>query len=196
MATTTVQTMTLASADEEKALSVLTLAFSTDPVLRWVFPAPQDYLRYFPELLRAFAGKAFLHGTAYYVGEDVGAALWLQPGAHLDEEALGGLLERALPNERQGEVFAVLEQMGTYHPAEPHWYLPVIGIDPIQQGKGYGSALMRHVLERIDREHKQAYLESSNPRNNPLYERLGFEELGTIQEGDSPPLWPMVRRAR
>ena len=183
-------------AEAERAFAVLTLAFSADPVVRWVYPDPQEYLRHFPVLLQAFAGRAFIHGTAYHIGEYVGAALWLPAGVHLDEEALGAVLQSSVPEERQEEVFGVLEQMGAYHPDEPHWYLPVIGIDPRQQGKGYGSALLQYALEQCDREGKLAYLESSNPRNNPLYERHGFEVLGTIQVGDSPPLWPMLRKPR
>jgi len=86
--------------------------------------------------------------------------------------------------------------MGSYHPTEPHWYLPFIGVDPARQGNGHGSALMEHALTRCDREQKLAYLESSNPRNIPLYQRHGFEVLGTIQVGSSPPLAPMLRRPR
>ena len=38
-----------------------------------------------------------------------------------------------------------------------------------------------------------AYLESSNLRNVPLYERHGFEVLGPIQVGGSPVFTPMLR---
>ena len=86
--------------------------------------------------------------------------------------------------------------MEGYHPREPHWYLPFIGVDPSQQGKGYGSALMKHTLDACDRDHAAAYLESSNPKNVPLYERHGFELLGTIQAGTSPPIFPMLRKPR
>ena len=34
---------------------------------------------------------------------------------------------------------------------------------------------------------ERAYLESSNPKNMSLYERHGFESMGRIQIGDSPP---------
>jgi ribosomal protein S18 acetylase RimI-like enzyme len=83
-----------------------------------------------------------------------------------------------------------------YHPSEPHWYLPLIGVDPSQQGKGYGSALLTHALMPCNRDHTCAYLESSNPKNIPLYERHGFEVLGTIQVGTSPPIFPMLRKPR
>lgn len=72
----------------------------------------------------------------------------------------------------------------------------MIGVDPRAQGTGLGSALLRHALEQCDAQHLPAYLESSNPKNNPLYERHGFEVLAELQSGDSPPIWPMLRTAR
>jgi GNAT superfamily N-acetyltransferase len=67
-------------------------------------------------------------------------------------------------------VFAVFEHMRRYHPSQPHWYLPLIGVDPVHQRKGYGSALLQHVLLQCDRDHAPAYLESTNPANIRLYE--------------------------
>jgi len=93
-------------------------------------------------------------------------------------------------------MLAVFEQMGTYHPSEPHWYLPLIGVDPKYHGHGFGSALLHYTLNLCDRDNKLAYLESSNPRNIPLYERHGFELRGTIQIGASPPISPMLRKPR
>jgi ribosomal protein S18 acetylase RimI-like enzyme len=94
------------------------------------------------------------------------------------------------------DVFAVFEAMAKYHPTEPHWYLPLIGVDPSHQGKGHGAELMTHALQRCDREQVPAYLEASSPRNISLYRRHGFETLGTIQVGSSPPLVPMLRVPR
>ena len=90
----------------------------------------------------------------------------------------------------------VADVMKESHPEEPHWYLPQIGVDPMHQGRGYGSALMRHALLKCDRDKKLAYLESSNPRNLSLYIRHGFELMGTIQVADSPPMFPMLRKPR
>ena len=64
-----------------------------------------------------------------------------------------------------------------------HWYLPLIGVDPFHQRKGYGSALLRHVLRLCDRDGTPAYLESTNPANVPLYERHGFRVLATSSGG-------------
>jgi ribosomal protein S18 acetylase RimI-like enzyme len=194
MITPTVKTAT--APDEDPAIAAVVLAFSADPAARWAYPDPQQYLRHFPSFVRAFGGKAFAHGSAYYLDGYAGAALWLPPGVHSDEDALSALLQRTVSEQVQQDVSAVFEQMGRYHPSKAHWYLPLIGVDPSQQGRGYGSALMRHALLPCDRDRTPAYLESSNPKNIPLYERHGFELLGTIQVGTSPPIFPMLRKPR
>jgi ribosomal protein S18 acetylase RimI-like enzyme len=88
----------------------------------------------------------------------------------------------------------VFEQQATYHTAGPHWYLPLIGVDPAHEGKGYGSALLKHVLVNCDRNGQVAYLESTSPESVRLYERHGFEVLAEIQVGSSiPSIFPMAR---
>jgi ribosomal protein S18 acetylase RimI-like enzyme len=187
---------TLTTADQERAVAVLTLAFSTDPATRWSWPDPQVYLATFPEFARAIGGAAFEHGTAHGVGDLAGVALWLPPGAHPDDEALSALFQRTAPEEKLAQVAATFEQMGAYHPSEPHWYLPLIGVDPALQGGGLGSRLLAHALAQCDRDGTLAYLESSNPANIPVYERHGFEVLGTVQQPGSPRITPMLRKPR
>ena len=194
MTTSIIETAT--PSEEAPAIAVVVLAFSADPAARWTWPDPQQYLMHFPKFVKALGGNAFAHGSAYCVDGYAGAALWLPPGVRPDEDALITLLQRTGSAPVQKDVFAVFEQMERYHPREPHWFLPFIGIDPFQQGRGYGAALMKHALIPCDRDHTLAYLESSNPKNIPLYERHGFELLGTIQVGTSPPVFPMLRKPR
>jgi ribosomal protein S18 acetylase RimI-like enzyme len=194
MTTPIIKTATVA--DEASAIAVVVLAFSADPAARWTWPDPDQYLRHFPSFVKVFGGKAFAHESAYYVGGYAGAALWLPPEVRPDEDALIALLQRTGSAQFQKDGVAVFEQMGRYHPQEPHWYLPFIGVDPFHQGKGCGAALMQHALIPCDRNHTLAYLESSNPKNIPLYERHGFDLLGTIQVGTSPPIFPMLRKPR
>jgi ribosomal protein S18 acetylase RimI-like enzyme len=180
--------------NQQQAIAVISLAFATDPMSRWIYPDPHQYLSYFPEVVRLFAGNAFAQGTAYYTESFSGVALWLPPNVHPHDEEMETLLKQTVPERNQENVFAVLQQMGDHHPTEPHWYLPMIGVDPGQQGRGYGSALMQHALARCDQENKLAYLETSNPRNIPLYKRFGFELLTTIEIGSAPPVFPMLRK--
>jgi len=187
-----IKAVTPSNADQ--AVASVVLAFSADPIARWFYPDPHQYLLHLPSFVRAFAGKAFEHKSAYYVEGYMGAALWLPPDVHPDENELAALLQRSIPEENQREIFAFIEQMDNSHPSEPHWYLPMIGVVPARQGNGYGLALLKHTLERCDAEGKFAYLEASSPKSVPLYRRHGFELVGTIQVGSSPPLFPMLRK--
>ena len=195
MITPIIKTAATAS-DEASIIDVLVRANWEDPAARWVWPDSQQFLTHFPSFVRALGGKAFAHGSAYYVDGYTGAALWVPPDVHPDENALIALLKRTVSEQIQKDFFPVLEQMGRFHPSEPHWYLPFVGVDPSQQGKGFGSALLQHILIQVDRDNMLAYLESSNPRNIPLYKRHGFELLGSIQIGTSPSIAPMIRRPR
>ena len=179
---------------ETSAIATVTMGFSTDPVARWFYPEPAEYFHWFPKFVRAFAGGSISGGSAYCTQNYSGAALWLRPGAHPDEDAMVALVKESLPKERHAAIFELFEKMGASHPEEPHWYLPMIGVDTYQQNRGIGSALMQHALERCDAENLPAYLESSNPRNISLYLRFGFEKVGEITAGGSPAMVPMLRK--
>jgi hypothetical protein len=83
---------TMTADDEGPAIAIMVLAFATDPVTRWAWPHPHQYMAAMPSYVRAFGGGAFAHGTAYCTNEYTGAALWLPPGVHPDEDRLGELM--------------------------------------------------------------------------------------------------------
>ena len=177
-------------------INVMILAFAADPVARWMYRDPQRYLAYFGRFIRAFAGKAFSTGTAWCIEGNLGAALWLAPDVKPAEDAIAGILDESVPPSVMADVNAMFGEMAACHPRDAHWYLPTIGTEPDLHGRGIGSALMREALSRCDEQHMPAYLESSNPANAAFYQRLGFEALGVIRAGDSPPMVPMLRPAR
>ena len=183
-------------ADRPRCIASLVSAFVVDPLIRWMLPDPQQYLTYFPQVLRYFAGGAFDHGSALRTDDYMSSAMWLPPGVTPDDEALGAVMQEGIDEHLQGEVFGFMEQVGHGHPDVRHWYLPAIGVDPMRQGHGYGSALLTRALERCDRDHAVAYLEATNPRNIPLYQRFGFEIIGRLQAGSSPTIVTMERAAR
>ena len=188
---TTINTAT--STEIPQIIDTIAMAFAADPFVRWIYPDPNQYLSNIREMLIRFGGKAFDHGTAYYVDGFFGAALWLPPGIHPDEEALGEHMQRTISESIQEDAFSVLEQMGDCHPTDPHWYLPLLAVDPVHQGNGYGSTLLKDAIAKFDTDGMTAYLESSNPRNISLYERHGFEIITEIQAGTTQ-VTPMVRK--
>ena len=186
----------IANATEQEALmDILTLSFSTDPCTRYIWAKADVYIASLRRFAVALGGGALAHGTGYIADDGAAAALWLPPGVESDGDAIGVLIEQTVPADKRRVIGEVVEGMGKYHPHEPHWYLALIGADPVRQGNGFGSALLKEALKRCDSDGVIAYLESSNPKNVPLYERHGFEVIGVIQPDDFPPLIPMLRRA-
>ena len=182
-------------AERAKVIDLITLAFAADPLARWCLPDVDRYLRIMPRWIDAFAGSGLARGATFVSDGLEGAAMWLPPGVGPDLEAMMRIIDESA-DERVPELLSVLEQMSRFHPGEPCWYLPLIGVDPMMQGRGFGGMLMRHAAARCDAEGMTAYLESSSPRNMALYLRHGFEVMGTIQAGSSPVLTPMVRYPR
>ncbi|NJL49909.1 MAG: GNAT family N-acetyltransferase [Leptolyngbyaceae cyanobacterium SM2_5_2] len=185
-----IQIRTATPNDQKYLTAALMLAFSDDPIMRWMYPDSHQYLTYFPEFIRTFGGPAFGCKTTYVAEAYAGAALWFAPGIEADGEALIGLFQRSVFDAQQAHLLAILDQMDDYHPHYPHWYLSLLAVEPTQQRKGYGSALLQPVLAQCDRDRLPAYLESSKPSNIAFYQHHGFEVIGTIQAGDSPPLSP------
>lgn len=183
-------------ANAEDCLATLTLAFCHDPAIRWMFPQPSQYAKGLPLFAQAFGGVAFEQATAFYTKGFEAVALWLSPKAQPDEAALMALIEQGVEASQQPALASILEQLGGHHPPDPHWHLAIIGTDPICQGQGYGSALLAHTLAICDQQQEQVYLEATNPRNVALYQKHGFEVLGTVQAGTSPTLYPMLRPPR
>jgi ribosomal protein S18 acetylase RimI-like enzyme len=186
-----------ATSDEmSRAIAAIVAAFVTDPIARFAWPSPHDYLRAMPLATREFAGGSFEHGTAYVTADFCGTALWLPPGVHPNGEALERVFRDTAKPEHLDDLLVTFEKMEQWHPEEPHWYLPMIGVEPNAQGKGLGADLMRHAVARCDHEGALAYLESSNPRNISLYLRSGFEVMGEIRICRAPVVTPMLRRPR
>ncbi len=188
---------------EEAALlgEVLADAFAEDPVFAWLIP-PQ--LRGRDNRLRTFftsMSRGYLRRgkPCYLTGDASAAALWAAPGAWamplsqmILEAAPSGLafrrrLLRALRTQLQIERLHAGQ-------SPPHWYLGYLGTRRDRQGQGLGTQMLREVLAGLDADGVPAYLESSNERNLPLYERNGFRVVGELQAlGHGPTIWRMWR---
>jgi GNAT superfamily N-acetyltransferase len=192
----------IARRDEAALLGeVLADAFADDPVFGWLIP-PQ--LRNRDNRLRTFftsMSRGYLRrGKPCYVSGDASAAaLWATPGGWamplsqmIVEAAPSGLafgrnLLRALRTQLQIERLHAKQ-------SPPHWYLGYLGTRSDRQGQGLGSQMLREVLATLDTDGVPAYLESSNERNLPLYERNGFRVVGELQAlGHGPTIWRMWR---
>lgn len=130
-----------------------------------------------------------------------GAAIWLGPGYKAYDFALWQQVLLAPVLIQSAGVRGALrgldlaERLEKQHPTLPHAHLVYLGVAPHAQGKGVGSAMLKHVLADVDAAHLPAFLECSSERNRALYARHGFEVTGEL---DLPGLhfWSMTRPAR
>ncbi|HEX7323648.1 MAG TPA: GNAT family N-acetyltransferase [Mycobacterium sp.] len=194
-----------AGKDDIGALSqTLGRAFHDDPVWTWLLPDDKSRVARMTAFFAAATRHQHLAGGGVEVSCDgpvIGAAaLWDPPGRWKPSR---WAQLRMLPGVIRGfglrsmAARAVEEMMNAVHPEEPHWYLAVLGSDPMVRGKGFGQAVMRARLDRCDAEYCPAYLESSKLANVPYYQRFGFEVIGEIALPDGgPTLWRMWREPR
>ena len=160
-------------------------AFAVDPSARRIVGdrAPGDAAEELTGLLEVIIRHHYLPAgrVDVAVGEDgtmLGAALWDRPGSSLGLKAqvLAAPRYLRLVGRRLPAVARDGLRFRGYPPKFPHWYLYMLGARPEARGKGVGTALLDHGLERAGDD--PAYLEASTPASAALYERVGFVPLG------------------
>jgi ribosomal protein S18 acetylase RimI-like enzyme len=184
----------------ESVARILGSAFADDPIFRWFCG---DHPDFYWRLFRYETARLYRFHDLVFINESGnGAALWLPPGVapnvpfHVSQFGmLFGMLRRGgLTSLRRGGELGRI--MAEHHLHEPHFYLHAIGAMQGCQGRGIGSALLKHGVRLCDEAGYPAYLESSNIRNNPLYERFGFEITAEVMlPEDGPTMWLMRRPA-
>jgi ribosomal protein S18 acetylase RimI-like enzyme len=174
-------------------------AFEDDPVMRYLRGGGDAAPERSEPFFRLLGRQQLRHGFVYTTDARDAAAFWAPPGKW---KAPPTTLLKALPvfvrlwGRHVVRNLGVLATVEKLHPHEPHYYLSVLGTDPVAQGKGIGSSLMRPVLERCDEEGLGAYLESSKESNLAFYARHGFEVTDHVDLPDGPTIWPMWRAPR
>ena len=94
---------------------------------------------------------------------------------------------------RRRALGPLIDSLGPPHPC---WHLNSIGVDPSTQRSGLGSALINHMLPRIDDDALPAFLDTSQPDNLGYYERFGFRVTAESALPNGTPLWGMTRQPK
>ena len=192
----------LLAAERERAVQLLARAFRDNPLNVAVIGShePARRLRVNAHGLRSLLPTAHAHGCVRVLragGELVAVLIAVPPDAFPLPAA--SLARRLRSSFGQGlhvarRWAAVFEALAPLHPPEPHWYLSTLGVDPDQQRRGIGQALLAAWLAEVDADATCAYLETDRPENVAFYERAGFTSLGETRIF-SVPVWRMRRPA-
>lgn len=188
----------VADADDiDDVVEILVAAFYADPLWSWAFPDPLLRRAQHRQLWRLAVEGAVRYPWVWLAPDNAATSVWIPPeGTELSEEQeerLEPLLRELLgPGAaRVVETFSLFER---HHPrAAPHYYLSLLGTDPLQSGRGHGLRLLAGNLRLIDEAEMPAYLEASNVANVPLYERYGFTVHGSFRPPGGPEVVTMWR---
>lgn len=198
--------------DIEKATMVLTRAFQEDPLVRLIYPNSEERMKFTPFLWRYLIKDGLKCGKVYSPTNKIeGVAKWLPPGKeHMGiwrsirsgALSMGWAMSKQKDERKRStrEIQQLTDIILKKHKEimkEPHWYLANIGVDPKYQGKGYGSALIKPMLEYIEKEGYPVYLETNFQGNVGLYEHLGFEVIDEMKIPETEIInWGMIKKPK
>lgn len=203
MADDPVELTRLSPADRRVAVATVARAFWPDPLFGF----------FARDLLHEHRGVGFFrvvledcarHGDVWVArrgSECVGSASWLPPGGMprskiREARIFSGAVTTIATGRNRRLGIELLNEVEKRHPADPHWYLALLAVDPRFQGKGYGRLLLEPGLERCDDEGLPAYLETQKEANLAFYHRFGFELREQVVVPGAPPVWLMWREPR
>lgn len=207
MATRTFDVDRMKQGDQSAVIGALGRAFYDDPLFGYFVP---DAISQTKALL-TFMGASVVDATPFgeiWIAKTAGkvacAAVWLPPGTYPRSVRrdlstnLRGLPTFIRSGRRiRGAVRLLTAVDKAHHDVkEPHYYLGILGTDPLYQRTGAGSAALQPILDRCDSEGVAAYLETQKEENLAYYGRHAFELVQKLDVAGVPPVWTMLRRSR
>ncbi len=167
--------------------------------MQWIIR--QDTKR--PEALRDifshYLEESIPYGEVLVTTDLKGCAMWLPPGVWSKKPPIREYLVELVRDLRWsglGRIRRFIEVDNAefaHKPAEPHYYLAILGVHPDYRGRGYASILLRDKLVKIDQLGYPAHLENSNKDNQRLYEHHGFRVVDSFRHRNGLAEWCMLR---
>lgn len=191
------QVETATDDDVESVAATLAAAFAAYPWTAWTVAA-DDHVRRVRDLQALYLrGVGLPQGRVHVTTDRDGAAVWLPPTLRPPEDEAFGAAVAAAHGDRLPAAVAAEQALAPHRPEAPHWTLATLGVRPEAGGRGLGTALVRVGLDALDAAGDAAWLETSDPRNVRLYERLGFATAFQVDLPDGGPrVWGMRRPPR
>lgn len=192
-------------ADAPAVRTMFARAYVDDPLLRWIFPddatrleATAAWLGVYVERYLRPGGDAAGRARATEAGGAVtGTALWRWPTdvfAGGDLPTTVGLLTALVGPTHAAAVGAAMAAEAALRPAGPHAILHFLAVDAAHRGQGNARHLVEDGVSRAHADGLPVLLETTNPVNVPIYERLRFAVHAEVVLGDDGPrLWVMTR---
>lgn len=190
--------------DVDEAAGVLARAFFDYPMWTWIIPDDAHRRAALPPIMRVSMRWGLLTDEVYGAGDPLRAvAIWSPPGmadADLDPDGTRTHFQEAVDAigadgaARMDLLVAEQRSLRDRDLTPNTWYLPWLGVDPVSQRTGAGTALLNSMFARLDATKSDIYLETEKAANVPYYHQHGFTTItkGTITNG-GPNYWTLRR---
>jgi ribosomal protein S18 acetylase RimI-like enzyme len=191
--------------DTDWAAKVLEQAFYTDQLLNFIYADTIDKPGKLNSFFRTTFRLAALYGDCLSTAEKDGVLMMLPPdqtnlsiGAMVKSGMMAAPFKMGWASFSRMMAFANFAEK-EHKAAAPfdHFYIMTVGVLPERQGMGVGKKLMTKALDIVDANQMPCYLETQNPDNVPIYQKLGFEVVSDkeIPKGGLHN-WGMLREKR
>lgn len=182
-------------ADAARVAELVAAAFAPLAAVNWLLPEPDPRarLRVMTADFRILVDHALEYGHVDLADEGPAAAVWFDRTGPVPEPPDYDRRLAAACGEWAGRFRVLDELFEENHPGEPHHHLALLAVHPGRQGRGLGSALLRHHHAALDGGGVPAYLEASSPGSRDLYLRHGYALRETFALPDGTLFWPMWR---
>ncbi|MCX6082349.1 MAG: GNAT family N-acetyltransferase [Chloroflexi bacterium] len=188
----------------EGSARMLARSFQDDPIFQHAMPDKTFRQNCLPDLFMLNLKYGARFGELFFIPHQ-GLAIWLPPGKStitVIRALQAGMWLTPFKIglsavSRLARLNTVSEKFHEQIAPDPHWYLFILGVDPLCQGRGLGGALLQPGLARADDDHLPCYLETNNPLAVGFYQKHGFGLIATHQTSHSGLcLWSMRRESR
>ena len=173
------------SSDKSTILDILTKSFDTNKSVNYVVKQDRRRIDRIRNLMDYSFNVCNEFGEVWMSDDNQACALILFPDRKRSSlRSILWDLKLASSVIGLGRVSSVLKReamIKANHPKEPIAYLWFIGVNPLLQGKGVGSAFIQEVVKECEGKRRPIYLETSTERNLPFYKKFGFEIFKQLQ---------------
>jgi ribosomal protein S18 acetylase RimI-like enzyme len=183
--------------DTDAISETLAEAMHDDPVTAWVIPSP-DRRRLLPGFFRTVVEHILEYGEIFLIREGTGVILVMPPGAPPptaeQQECYARRMRARIGEFADRTALPIEDLLAAAHPRQAdHYYIVFYAVRSSDQGRGTGSALLRHITDRADVAGVGTYLECSTRRSLNLVRRCGFHTRRPIGLPGGLELYPAWR---
>lgn len=201
----------LSEEEIETTSKVLARAFQNDPLFAYCFPDPKTSNSKNVIHCEFMILIGMVSGEVYITSNNIeGVAVWHPHGIknQLINKPSKEIIKRMQRVRKEDiadphlfKMMMIVEEIANSIQNEyvniPHWYLSIIGVDPIYQGMGYANQLIKMKLTEIDKQNLPCFLHTENEKNLKIYEHFGFELIKEVKIPNADfYLYGMIRKKK